>query len=209
MRSRGVARGLRPSGHRRGRARDGRRVLISATATFGLFTLCTARAATLQQILLLRFLAGVGFGGAMPSFISLATEYTPRSNTAGGGWAAVDGSSARRGDGRITRVTTDRCGWLAVVVLYRRHFAARSVDRDDPRTARAPHIHFGGLPSPPNLECFGDDSRRILQYLAASSRIYRASDTRGISYFPLYGDTTVACARRSQWPLLRQPLHLR
>ena len=61
--------------------RCGRRcVLISATATFGLFTLCTASAATLQQILLFRFLAGVGFGGAMPSFISLAAEYTPRPN---------------------------------------------------------------------------------------------------------------------------------
>lgn len=56
-----------------------RRVLIGATATFGVFTLCTASAATLQQILLFRFLAGVGFGGAMPSFISLAAEYTPRS----------------------------------------------------------------------------------------------------------------------------------
>ena len=60
--------------------RYGRRcVLISATATFGVFTLCTASAATLQQILLFRFLAGVGLGGAMPSFISLAAEYTPRS----------------------------------------------------------------------------------------------------------------------------------
>ncbi|MBV9878177.1 MAG: MFS transporter [Verrucomicrobia bacterium] len=53
-------------------------VLISATATFGVFTLCTAAAGSLQQILLLRFLAGVGLGGAMPSFISLAAEYTPR-----------------------------------------------------------------------------------------------------------------------------------
>lgn len=53
-------------------------VLISATATFGVFTLCTAAAVTLQQVLLFRFLAGVGLGGAMPSFISLAAEYTPR-----------------------------------------------------------------------------------------------------------------------------------
>jgi MFS transporter, AAHS family, 4-hydroxybenzoate transporter len=61
--------------------RYGRRcVLIGATATFGVFTLCTASAATLPQILLFRFLAGVGLGGAMPSFISLAAEYTPGSN---------------------------------------------------------------------------------------------------------------------------------
>jgi MFS family permease len=55
-------------------------VLIGATATFGVFTLCTAIAGTLQQVLLSRFLAGVGLGGAMPSFISLAAEYTPQSN---------------------------------------------------------------------------------------------------------------------------------
>ena len=68
--------GLGPIADRYGR----RCVLIFATATFGLFTLCAASAATLQQILLFRFLAGVGLGGAMPSFISLAAEYTPRTN---------------------------------------------------------------------------------------------------------------------------------
>ena len=65
--------GLGPIADRYGR----RRVLIGATATFGVFTLCTASAATLEQILLFRFLAGVGFGGTMPSFISLVAEYTP------------------------------------------------------------------------------------------------------------------------------------
>jgi MFS transporter, AAHS family, 4-hydroxybenzoate transporter len=61
--------------------RYGRRcVLIAAIATLGLFTLCTASATTLQQVLLFRFLTGVGLGGAMPSLISLAAEYTPRSS---------------------------------------------------------------------------------------------------------------------------------
>ena len=68
--------GLGPIADRYGRGC----VLIYATATFGVFTLCTASAATLQQILLFRFLAGVGLGGSMPSFTSLAAEYTPRSN---------------------------------------------------------------------------------------------------------------------------------
>ena len=68
--------GLGPIADRYGR----RWVLISSTATFGVFTLCTAIAGTLQQVLLFRFFAGVGLGGAMPSFISLAAEYTPRSN---------------------------------------------------------------------------------------------------------------------------------
>jgi MFS transporter, AAHS family, 4-hydroxybenzoate transporter len=68
--------GLGPIADRYGR----RWVLIGATATFGVFTLCTAIAGTLQQVLLFRFFAGVGLGGAMPSFISLAAEYAPRSN---------------------------------------------------------------------------------------------------------------------------------
>jgi AAHS family 4-hydroxybenzoate transporter-like MFS transporter len=67
--------GLGPMADRFGR----KPVLIGATATFGVLTLCTAGAVTLQQILLLRFLAGVGMGGAAPSFVSLVAEYTPRS----------------------------------------------------------------------------------------------------------------------------------
>jgi len=68
--------GLGPIADRYGR----RCVLIGATAAFGVFTLCTAIAGTLEQVLLFRFFAGVGLGGAMPSFISLAAEYTPQSN---------------------------------------------------------------------------------------------------------------------------------
>jgi AAHS family 4-hydroxybenzoate transporter-like MFS transporter len=66
--------GLGPVADRFGR----RQLLIGATATFGFFTVLTAAAASLPEIVMLRFLAGVGLGGAMPSFISLAAEYTPR-----------------------------------------------------------------------------------------------------------------------------------
>jgi MFS transporter, AAHS family, 4-hydroxybenzoate transporter len=60
--------------------RFGRRgVLIFATATFGFFTLLTGAVTNLEQLLCFRFLTGVGLGGAMPAFISLAAEYTPRS----------------------------------------------------------------------------------------------------------------------------------
>lgn len=67
--------GLGPVADRIGR----RSLLIGATATFGVFTLSTAHAANLPQVIVFRFLAGVGLGGAMPAFISLAAEYTPRS----------------------------------------------------------------------------------------------------------------------------------
>jgi AAHS family 4-hydroxybenzoate transporter-like MFS transporter len=54
-----------------------KRVLVAATLCFGLFTLATAYAGSLGQLLVIRFLAGAGLGGAMPSFISLASEYVP------------------------------------------------------------------------------------------------------------------------------------
>jgi MFS transporter, AAHS family, 4-hydroxybenzoate transporter len=55
-----------------------KRALVGATITFGVFTLCTALATSVEQLLLYRFCAGVGLGGAMPSFISLASEFVPR-----------------------------------------------------------------------------------------------------------------------------------
>jgi MFS transporter, AAHS family, 4-hydroxybenzoate transporter len=55
-----------------------KRVLVGATFCFGLFTLATAYVGDLPQLLVVRFLAGFGLGGAMPSFISLASEYVPK-----------------------------------------------------------------------------------------------------------------------------------
>jgi MFS transporter, AAHS family, 4-hydroxybenzoate transporter len=53
-------------------------VLIGATACFGVFTIATALAPSFGVLVVLRFLAGLGLGGAMPSFISLTSEYSPR-----------------------------------------------------------------------------------------------------------------------------------
>lgn len=52
--------------------------LVAATIWFGLFTLATALASSFDQLLVVRFLAGLGLGGAMPSFVSLASEYVPK-----------------------------------------------------------------------------------------------------------------------------------
>ena len=53
-------------------------VLVGATVCFGVFTICTALAPNLNVLLVYRFCAGLGLGGAMPSFISLTSEYVPR-----------------------------------------------------------------------------------------------------------------------------------
>src|SRR5450631_3145338 len=57
-------------------------ILAAATFCFGLFTLATAYAGSLPELLACRFLAGVGLGGAMPSFISLGSEYVPKARRA-------------------------------------------------------------------------------------------------------------------------------
>jgi MFS transporter, AAHS family, 4-hydroxybenzoate transporter len=55
-----------------------KRVLIVSTLCFGGFTWCTALASSVNELLVYRFCTGLGLGGAMPGFISLAAEYVPR-----------------------------------------------------------------------------------------------------------------------------------
>lgn len=58
--------------------RSGRRVCVMASvAVFGRFTLLTARANDFQTLMLLRFAAGLGFGGALPGVVVLVGEYSP------------------------------------------------------------------------------------------------------------------------------------
>jgi AAHS family 4-hydroxybenzoate transporter-like MFS transporter len=58
--------------------RLGRRpVLIGATLWFAIGMLITARATTVNQLLLLRFLTGLGLGGIMPNAMALAGEWSP------------------------------------------------------------------------------------------------------------------------------------
>lgn len=59
--------------------RAGRRpLLIANLVIFGAGTLLTALAPDLTVLMALRFLTGVGLGGAMPNAISLTAEYMPR-----------------------------------------------------------------------------------------------------------------------------------
>lgn len=66
---------LGPLGDRIGR----KPILIVSVLTFGMFTLGTAFVTDMQTLLTMRFLTGLGLGGAMPSFLSLAAEALPRS----------------------------------------------------------------------------------------------------------------------------------
>lgn len=52
-------------------------VLLLCVAIFGVFALLTARVTGLNDLLLLRFLTGLGLGGAMPNIIAITSEYAP------------------------------------------------------------------------------------------------------------------------------------
>jgi MFS transporter, AAHS family, 4-hydroxybenzoate transporter len=57
----------------------GRRpVLVGATFFFGVMTLAAARAASVGELLVLRFIAGIGLGCIIPNATALIGEYSPR-----------------------------------------------------------------------------------------------------------------------------------
>lgn len=57
----------------------GRRpILIGSCFFFSLTTIATARAASLDQLVMIRFVAGIGLGAIMPNSMALVGEYTPR-----------------------------------------------------------------------------------------------------------------------------------
>ena len=62
-----------PLGDRFGR----KRCLIVAALIFGICTILTASADSYNVLLVVRFAAGIGLGGATPCFIALASEYAP------------------------------------------------------------------------------------------------------------------------------------
>jgi AAHS family 4-hydroxybenzoate transporter-like MFS transporter len=57
----------------------GRRVaLLGSVLTFGVLTIAVSFANSIPMLIALRFLAGLGLGGAMPSATAISSEYVPR-----------------------------------------------------------------------------------------------------------------------------------
>jgi AAHS family 4-hydroxybenzoate transporter-like MFS transporter len=52
--------------------------VVFSTLTFAFFALLTARAVSLRELIALRFLTGLGLGGAMPNVVALTSEYSPK-----------------------------------------------------------------------------------------------------------------------------------
>ena len=54
-----------------------RKTLIATVAFFGIASLLTARAPNISYLIALRFVTGLGLGGAMPNAIAMTSEYCP------------------------------------------------------------------------------------------------------------------------------------
>jgi AAHS family 4-hydroxybenzoate transporter-like MFS transporter len=52
--------------------------VILSTLSFAAFSLITVHATSFRELLILRFLTGLGLGGAMPNVVALASEFVPR-----------------------------------------------------------------------------------------------------------------------------------
>ncbi|MBX5468035.1 MAG: MFS transporter [Firmicutes bacterium] len=53
-------------------------VVVASVFVYGVFSWITAGVANIHELLLLRFVVGVGVGGSLPNVIPLADEYSPR-----------------------------------------------------------------------------------------------------------------------------------
>lgn len=99
--------------------RLGRRpVLIASTVVFGAFSLATAQAAGLNELLVLRFLTGIGLGGCMPNAVALISEYSPASRRGFLVSAAFAGFTfGSLVGGVVSAQAVPTYGWSAVFVM--------------------------------------------------------------------------------------------
>lgn len=58
-------------------------ILALSVAAFGVFSLATAASWSFETLVLARFLTGLGFGGAMPNLMAIATDISPPGKRAG------------------------------------------------------------------------------------------------------------------------------
>ena len=95
-----------------------RRVLIGCTAAYACLTLLTCLVTTLEQLIAIRFLAGLGLGGAMPTGIALVSAYAPTRRRTLMVTVAVCGFSLGGAlGGAVAAATLARFGWPSVFLV--------------------------------------------------------------------------------------------
>ena len=100
-------------------------VLVGSALIFGVGSLLTATAQSVEALMAFRVLTGLGMGGAMPNAIALTSEYMPRRRRAGAVTTMICGFSLGAAvGGFVAAAIIPRFGW-AVGVRRRRRGADR------------------------------------------------------------------------------------
>jgi len=99
--------------------RVGRRpVLIASALIFGVGSIFTATAQTVNELTMFRVLTGLGMGGAMPNAIALTSEYMPRRRRATAVTAMICGFSLGAAiGGLVAAAIIPRWGWQSVFLV--------------------------------------------------------------------------------------------
>ena len=93
-------------------------IIIVSTFVFAIGTLVTTQAGTTETLLIVRFLTGLGLGGAMPNAVALTAEISPHRRRATMVMAMFCGFSAgAAAGGLIAAVLIPVAGWRSVFVL--------------------------------------------------------------------------------------------
>ncbi|SEA29228.1 MFS transporter [Paraburkholderia sartisoli] len=89
-----------------------KKAIIIGSLFFGLLTWASVWATSLQQLMLLRFLAGIGMGGVVPNSVALVAEYAPKRLRATWVTLMFSGFSIGAGSGGlVSSALIHRFGW--------------------------------------------------------------------------------------------------
>jgi AAHS family 4-hydroxybenzoate transporter-like MFS transporter len=95
-----------------------KKAIILGCCLYGIFSLISATASSLNELIVLRFLVGLGLGGAMPNIYTLAAEFAPKPLRAG--FAVLAGIGITIGAasvGPIYALLVPHYGWPAIFVV--------------------------------------------------------------------------------------------
>ena len=98
---------------------------VLSAIVFGIFTLMTAYITSVQELALLRFLAGIGLGGAIPNALAFGCEYAAGQAAHNPCHDHVRGCGRRCYDRRAFGLVPDSHLWVAVPLRSGRNCAYR------------------------------------------------------------------------------------
>src|SRR5882724_4203472 len=95
-----------------------RKIIIFCTLAFGLGTLATALVQDVNTLLVIRFLTGLGLGGAMPNTVAMTSEFSPHRRRATMVMIMFCGFSAGAAlGGLLAAALIPQFGWRSVFVV--------------------------------------------------------------------------------------------